>query len=170
MRNRQWLATALLLQFSIPGIAAEESSSALQTCRAEKSDSKRLACYDRLMDSRIPAPQAKAETAPADSGSTPQTPEEKFGYSDVRAQEERGAALNDANRLKELVAKVTAVSTRPNGTHVVTLENGQVWVQKTPEPFFRVSVGDEITIRPAALGTYLMSTPDSRSTRVMRTQ
>lgn len=159
MRHREWIFAVLLWQLSVPGLAAEELPSALETCRAEKNDSRRLSCYDRVVDA-----------APPESGSTPATPQEKFGYAGMRARKEQSAEQKDAARLSELVAKVTEVSKRPNGTHVITLDNGQVWVEKTLEPFLRISVGDEVTIRPAVLGTFLLSTPGSRSTRVTRTK
>jgi hypothetical protein len=39
-----------------------------------------------------------------------------------------------------------------------------------PDPFFRIKTGDKVRIQPAALGSFLLSGPSKRSTRVSRTK
>ena len=70
----------------------------------------------------------------------------------------------------EIEAKVTAVQANEvTGRAVVTLDNGQVWQQleatkatKRPRP------GDQVVIREASLGSYLMVAPERGSARVRR--
>ena len=49
---------------------------------------------------------------------------------------------------------------------VLVLDNGQTWAFVEPDP--RVRPGDSITIKRAALGSFLMMTPSRRSYRVQR--
>ncbi len=79
------------------------------------------------------------------------------------------AARNHGQLPESLVATVRAVIRRPNGAHVITLDNGQVWTETSLDPSFRVAVGEQVRIKRAAMGTYLLSTPSNRSTRVART-
>ncbi len=151
MRMLPALLAFLVLPLAATSVAAAELPAAVEACRALPDDAKRLACYDGEIDKLVARP-----------------PEEKLGYADVRAQEERAASEKDEEKAERLVAKVTAVSKQPNGTHVVTLENGQVWVERNIDYSFRVEVGETVTIKPAAMGSFLMSTASNRATRVRR--
>jgi hypothetical protein len=51
---------------------------------------------------------------------------------------------------------------------VVTLADGQVWAQLDPDTRAKLKVGDTVTIRRAALGSYLLVTPSGMATRVKR--
>ena len=141
--------------------AAVEPGSPLQACRAEPDDAKRLACYDREVDRMGNAPPA----APAPDLSA----EERFGR---RGKLDREAIdrERDQSRQGEVVAAVTEIWTRSDGLMVMTLDNGQVWSQNSPDPFFRLKTGDKVKIQPASMGSYLLSGPSKRSTRVTRTQ
>lgn len=148
-----------------PAVSAQESDAALKACRAETDDTRRLACYDREMDrlSDRPAAAASAASAPAPSA------EEQFGRRGTIAREELERE-RDKSRQGELTATVTEIWTRSDGLMVMTLDNGQVWSQNRPDPFFRLKNGDKIKIQPASLGSYLLSGPSKRSTRVTRTK
>ncbi len=155
--------TALLIAV-VPQGSARDLSAALEECRAEQDDARRLACYDSL--SAEPGDRfAKAGAAAAD---TPKSSEEQFGYEGALAREERDRAKQEARRLGRLEATVTAISTRADGTLVVTLDNGQVWAQNRPDAFFRLKVGEKISVEPAVLGSFLMISPYKRTARVTR--
>ncbi|MFZ2508122.1 MAG: hypothetical protein WAW79_06600 [Steroidobacteraceae bacterium] len=147
------IAFAPLLPQLANGGDADDLVSAVSICLREPDDAGRLACYDRA---------ARAHVQDPASG--------KFGYEDVREREERAALRDDTQRSAALEATIIEVSRRPNGAHVMTLDNGQIWVESSLDPFFRVAAGEPIRIKRAALGTYLLSTPSNRSTRVTRTQ
>jgi hypothetical protein len=49
-----------------------------------------------------------------------------------------------------------------------TLDNGQIWRQNRPDSMFRIQSGDEILIQPASLGSFILSGPGKKSTRVTR--
>jgi hypothetical protein len=146
--------------------SAEEAEPALRACRAEVDDARRLVCYDREMDriGKTPDPAA----APVETEKT--SPEERFGRSGALAREEIDRKNDESRELGELLATVTEIWTRSDGLMVLTLDNGQVWSQNRPDPFFRIKTGDQVKIQPAAMGSFLLSGPSKRSTRVSRTK
>lgn len=155
-----WLAAALTV---LPGAAlADDVVAAITACRGEADDAKRLACYDREADRIAAHPAPAAAAAPA------LTPEERFGRRGKLTEEEKDRKKAEARELGELVATVTEIWTRSDGLMKITLDNGQVWSQNAPDPFFRLRTGDKVKIQPAALGSFLMSGPAKRSTRVTR--
>lgn len=164
-----WLAAAMA---ALPVAAlADDVRAALAACRTEADDAKRLACYDREAD-RIAAGPAAAAAPPAlpASAAPASTPEERFGHRGTLAREEKDREKAQARELGELVATVTEIWTRGDGLMKITLDNGQVWSQNAPDPFFRLKAGDKVKIQPAVLGSFLMSGPAKRSTRVTRIQ
>jgi len=159
--------------------ASGDTDAALKACRAETDDSRRLACYDRAMDRGQaavlpPAAQATPQATPQAALPTEVpavlTAEEKFGREGALAREEADRREQESRALGELQAKVTEIWTRSDGLMVVTLDNGQVWKQNRPESYFRLKSGDTVKIQPAALGSFLMTGPSKRSTRVTRTR
>lgn len=141
----------------LPGaFAAAPLPASVVACQEEKDDTKRLACYDREVRRH--------------GG----TPEERFGLKDHRAPAatpgDPSAAPGDGdeNELKHITATITAISKRPHGESVLTLDNGQVWAQTQAGSPLRVRIGDSVTIRSAALGSFLLSGPRGGSTRVER--
>ncbi len=165
---RPLLVAAVLSAVIAPGLAAEEPAAALQACRTEPVDARRLACYDSEFDrqERLTASGAAVPvTAPA--AATP-TAEERFGYQGVLAREEREKLQSAAPDLEELRSTVADISRRADGVLIVTLENGQVWMQKTPDPDFRLRIGDPAKVKRSAMGSYFLYGNSSWSTRVTR--
>jgi hypothetical protein len=70
--------------------------------------------------------------------------------------------------LAQLDSTVAQIATRPHGELVVTLENAQVWVQKSPDPSFHLKSGDHVTIKKGSLGSFLMVGPTGRTTWISR--
>lgn len=70
--------------------------------------------------------------------------------------------------LKELTAKIRAVSGDPAARRSFILENGQVWRQVEPDSEFYVRPGDTVRISKALFGSYFMSVNSHMNTRVSR--
>ncbi len=152
---------------AIPAAAlAEDAGSSMKACRSEPDDARRLACYDRAVERMD---EAGSATAPAVAAPV-LTPEERFGRTGTMTRAESDQKEGQARELAELEASVTEVWTRSDGLMSITLDNGQVWNQNRADPFFRIKIGDKVKIQPAALGSFLMSGPAKRSTRVTRTK
>jgi uncharacterized cupin superfamily protein len=65
-------------------------------------------------------------------------------------------------------ARVTRVNADSQGSVTLTLDNGQVWSVQQGDQWLQS--GDHVTIRQAALGSYLLTTPAHHSYRVRRLQ
>lgn len=109
-------------------------------------------------------PLAAAASAPAAApqlavpSATPASPVEKFGLSAERIEARRPQV---APEIESIESRVVAVQSLPRDRFVLTLENGQVWEQIEPTPRQRFYAGDAITIRKAALGSFLANGPHS---------
>jgi hypothetical protein len=181
------------------GIAAEALPGTLRACMAEQDDARRLACFDResarLTQSAAPvraqpaaaapasvvattapaaaAPAAAVATtaAPAAAAAGAQSAEDKFGYRGNLARAEVDQQQAAEQQFETLTATVTALSTQPRGELVLTLDNGQVWAQKAADKPLQLKIGDQVSIRRASLGSFLLSPTNGKgSMRVFRTK
>lgn len=143
-RRARRLLPALFIAFgaSFQALAADEPPD----CSSIVDDASRLACYDRHFGSlRSPLNGAQAG---ADTG--------------------RMADHRPEKKVFTFTSKVTALDRRRDGQFVATLENGQAWEQSEINSRAEVRVGDSITIRRGALGSYLLTTAAGIGTRVKR--
>jgi hypothetical protein len=62
---------------------------------------------------------------------------------------------------------VTKLAAKPHGELIVTLDNGQVWYEIQANTALRVKVGDQVTIKAGALGSYSL-VANGRSSKVTR--
>jgi hypothetical protein len=156
-----------LVFFAAAGLgaaAAQGVPSALRACAAESDNGQRLACYDREM-----AKALAAGTGPAAAASTAAqlSPEERFGMRGELAREVQQRAKEGNPDLERVETKVTSIALRAGGEQLVTIENGQVWEERTAGTL-RVKVGESVTIRSGALGSFFMTGPSGRAARVTR--
>jgi hypothetical protein len=166
--------------------AADALPPSLRACMQVTDAGRRLACFDR--ESALlagdnapvarqaepaparpaaPAPAAPVASAAATAAATGQSAEDKFGYRGnmARAELDRKAEQQP----DELTAKVAELETLPHGELLLTLDNGQMWQQKTAERPLRVKVGDQITIKHGALNSFLLTSESTNgSMRVSR--
>lgn len=186
-----WVLVAMCVWGS--AIAAEALPPSLRVCMSESDAARRLACFDResarlakdsaptarKSDPLAAAPAAAtavpATTAPAAAIRAPavtapaQSPQDKFGYRGNIARAEVDKQSEEArSQAEELTAKVTELSTLAHGEVLLTLDNGQVWQQKRGDRGMRIKVGDEVTIRRATLGSFLLTAKTKGSMRVSR--
>jgi len=165
-------------------------------CAAISGADERLACYDSLARER-PSPPAAAATAPVPAEATPQSPPATHSAAATAAPAAAaagtaatgaaaaGAAAATAEPatksfgLTQHVApadqgpdRIQAQATRVDidrlGTVRLSLDNGQVWTFNAPEALIRV--GDTITIKRGALGSFLLTTPEHHTYKAQRSQ
>jgi hypothetical protein len=115
----------------------------------------------------ISVPSVTASTAPATA--TPVNPQDDFGLTEA-AKRARDPEKAKETMPESITQEVAAVTRKKDGELVVTLANGQVWTQLETDRRARVSVGDTVTIKRAALGSYLLVTESKLATRVRRTR
>ena len=111
---------------------------------------------------RVAAPAGPA--GPAAPGTSPAPSDTEFGVHNGPLEAKRITP----QREKRLLAVVSNISNRAHGELVVTLDNGQVWVQIEPSTY-PVKPGDHVEIDVGALGSYVLWTPSiRRATKVTR--
>lgn len=158
-------AVHILSVASLLAAAAQADSipAALRACAAEKEDTARLACFDRELARATEAPLAAEPPAPK------MTPEERFGRAgDIAKAESKRVAEAQGPGIKELTAMVVSLSRRSYGELVMTLDNGQVWAQQSPDTRFSIGAGEKVTIKAGVLNAFMAFSPNGRSTRVTR--
>ena len=188
------LAALLFAVAAVPSFASEDFGESLRACRSQADDARRLACYDRVAGraesaaaaqaaapgasqpaaAPKPAPVAAAPSAAAPAAAATaaapaaSTAEDKFGRERAMAAEEERRKTEESRELGELSALVTEIDVRMDGLMTITLDNGQVWRQNTPDSKFRLKTGDRVRIQPGSLKSFILSGPSNRSTRVSR--
>jgi hypothetical protein len=182
-----WVLTGICIAGS--AAAADALPPTLRACMSESDSARRLACFDResarLVESNaplarradppaaVPAATAPAAAAPATVAATPApSAQDKFGYRGniARAELDKKQA-EEKTDFQQLTSRITEIATLPHGELRLTLDNGQVWQQKPGDRGLRVKVGDEVTIKRASLGSFLLSSSGANGVmRVTRVQ
>ncbi len=157
------LAVAALLGIGT-AVAAEDIGAAVSACRDEPDDARRLACYDRAAG-RATKTLAAAAPAPAPAAARS---EDDFGRERQLAYEEDQKRAEATRAVGELQSSIVGIETRMDGLMTFTLENGQVWRQSRPDSRFSIKQGDAVRIQPGSLGSFILSGPTKKSTRVTR--
>lgn len=168
LRIEELRAAALILVLVAAAPLRAADDAALRACRGIADDARRLACYDALAGApdtkpastpQSPTTSAVAAPAPAAAAATPAnpsapSPEELFGRDAAQSGEiiRQAAGIPQLDRLR---TRITAVAEDPAGKAIVTMANGQVWNQ-IDRPPARLAPGEEIEIRRAAMGSFLL--------------
>jgi hypothetical protein len=168
---------AALLGVSLCARAASAPTAAdLARCAEIAATDARLACYDALAGRTVGPAVSRAAPPPALPSPSPPTPPsapaavsaaapaaapENFGFSQTQVH----AAPVGPQSIQARIAKLTEDRL---GHAYVLLDNGQTWT--FTEYDGRLSAGDPVTIKRAALGSFLMLTPSKHSYSVRRRQ
>jgi hypothetical protein len=168
--NGRRLNTRFVLMLGLAGVAVPSvhaaadapSASDLARCAAMSAADARLACYDALaLSTPSSATAASAPSAPTAPAPDARSDAKTFGLPPPAPV----AAPEVPSQIRALVTQVYIG--RPDGGSIsVFLDNGQTWLVESPE--LQLKVGDSVTIKRAALGSYIMTAPGRRSYRVRR--
>ena len=194
--NRCTIGVVLILVAA--AAAAAPSNEDMARCAVIPAPDTRLACYDALAHrpadkpsaaakntslpaaapapSHIPAPvaapatvaaQAPSAAAPAVAAAAPAP-----GSAAAIAADPKNFGLTPAQQHtadlgpKSIAANISIVSADQSGRTLVVLDNGETWSVMDNDG--RLSSGDAVTIKHAALGSFLMFTRSNHSYRVRR--
>jgi hypothetical protein len=153
------LATGL----SLPTVAA---GSGLARCAAIAEDRARLVCYDHLAGRAAPdgaaAPGTEAAPAPEAANAAapaPATTDRKFGLPVAQQH-----VANQGPTMMQ--AHVTQVIVNQNQRGYLVLDNGQTWAITDGE--LLVDAGEAVTVRQAALGSFILTSESKHSYHVRR--
>lgn len=186
-RARFVCVPALLgLSFSAQSAAPASGPGDLARCAAIDAPDQRLACYDTLAgrppDRGAPAlsaapaatssPGVAAVSAPAQLSVAAQTPAStandprNFGLSAAQLHPTPPSAPSAVQaHVTQIIQSVTGF-----GRPILVLDNGQTWIFTEAPDDSRLASGDEVTIKRAALGSFLLTTPSHHSYHVHRLQ
>jgi Protein of unknown function (DUF3121). len=144
-----------------------------QQCADIAVDIDRLACYDR----RFP-PSARSSPAPATtSPSRAADPATHEAAAAVGADARRDFGLSEADKRRHqglptdadsISVTIQSISRRLTGEQVFETTEGQVWVEIEATSHVRLKPGETVTIRRAALGSYVLVTSKRAGTKVRR--
>ena len=161
---------AVLTAVSIAG--GTELPAELIDCRALTSPEARLDCYDQFVDIQKAAPleALSGQTAAPGHASTGQTAATAMPEAERAAVQEdlfgknKGEirdvlAATGIEELDQMEATIARIDKTASGKIVITLDNGQVWLQ-TDNRRVRLSEQDKITIHRASFGSYMLRTED----------
>ena len=151
-----------------PAMAIEQ---AWLECRQIEEVSKRVACYDGLVDSQVQSdspvrPDPIRRFEPDDIERVPDA-QSLFGKNDAEAKRivETSMAID---QIAQIEAEVVDVRKSALRKLIVVLDNGQTWRQLDNQSM-PLSNGETVVIREASLGSFLMEKKSgSRSIRVKR--
>jgi hypothetical protein len=129
------------------------ADTATHPCAEVRDDAQRLACYDQAFGKHANPDAAK--------------PEGQFGFTEQEVARNTGQSAEPATPTS-VTATVKSLDHRRDGKFVVTLDNAQVWSQSEFNSQADVEIGDTITVRRGALGSYLLVTKAGIGTRVRR--
>jgi hypothetical protein len=118
--------------------SASVPAAAPHPCTTVADDTERLACYDRTFGT-----PAAPKPLPDPPARAPEAIPEKFS------------------------AAVSKIEWR-NGVFVVTLDNGQTWIQSERDSRIQIEPEEIVTVRKASLGSYLLSGNQGIAARVKR--
>jgi len=119
--------------------ARDVPAAAPHHCAMVSSDAERLACYDRTFGT------------PAAPKPLPDPP----------------AALRPEPVPEKFTAAVSKIEWR-SGLFVVTLDNGQTWIQSERDSRIQLEPEETVTVRRASLGSYLLAGKQGIAARVKR--
>lgn len=161
---------------SAPGAAAQQAPSSpevltqVYNCAAIESDSERLACFDAAVG-RLRQAEQTGDFAAVDRGRINEVERESFGFRLPSLSSLMPDFGGNRDEIEDVQLVVANVVQRANGYHAFVMENGQVWVQVEPESARNVREGTTVTIRRAAIGSFMMSSSRGGSAhRVRREQ
>lgn len=178
MQKTGWVCGFIALAMPLYVVAAGKSHG----CAKVRDDTDRLACYDAEFGkperaataAALPPPAPAPASAPA---AVPAPPAVKAPPVQPEARTERSAASDAPARSMEreapreqFTAVVAEARASGRGIHTVTLADGQVWRQLEPDSAVEIKAGDSVTIRPAALGSFMLVTKAGVRTRVRLVQ
>lgn len=122
-------------------------------CRAATNEAERLACYDSAID-RMLAAEEGGDFVAVDRSRVGEVQSESFGFNLPSIADLMPRAGGD---LQHLQLEVDRVVSLPDGRKLFVMTNGQRWIQVENESAHNVRAGDSVTVRRAALGTYLLT-------------
>lgn len=152
------LAIVLLVA---PAVSVAQSATQ-HACAGVADPSQRLACYDRAFP-----PAAGAGTSAEDTEARRKQALNEFGFNKRQLLDRAPESMREIEP-HHVEGVIKTLTERDTGERVVTLDNGQTWLLTEVTSRGRLNPGDKVTVREAALGSYMLVTPARIALRAKR--
>jgi hypothetical protein len=150
------VAAAAAAKPAQPAPTRPEAFEALVKCRAIAEDSARLRCFDQASAAMEQA-AARRDLVIVDRAQVRQTRRTLFGLELPRLPFFGGGDDDKAEEVTSIDGVVASAFQNGNGQWVVRLEDGGTWAQIDDKPIaIWPSRGNKVTVKRAAMGSYMM--------------
>ncbi len=141
---------------------------ALADCRKLTEDSARLACYDKAV-AALDQAEARGDIVVVDRDQARKVRRQAFGLSlPSLSLFDKGESDEELNNM---TAQVESARQDGTGRWTVRLDSGATWTQVDTSPLRRTpKPGMPVTIRRAALGSFMMKIGDQHAVRAKRVE
>lgn len=143
-----------------------ETLERLAACRLVADNNARLACYDAAA-AALDTAQQQGELVVMDRAGVTETRRQLFGFDVPTLPRLFGDSA--APELESIETTLQSASQPSEGRWVFRLADGSVWRQIDSDPVrFQNRTGQEVRVRKASLGSFLLTVGSSRAVRVRR--
>lgn len=139
----------------------------LTNCRSIENSALRLDCYDAAVTA-LETARAQGAVVVLDRAAVQESQRRSFGFN-IHALNpfSRGDGPADIEEVASTLKAARQVG--PSQKWLITLEDGSVWLQTdTATPYIRRPQGQQVRIRRASMGSYLMTVANSTAFSVRR--
>jgi hypothetical protein len=158
MNTRKLGLIGIIAAMAIPAYASAAEHT--HRCALHIDDAQRLGCYDAEYGKPVPAPaRSGAIAAPS---APPVAAPAVIGKPEV--------AKSKAPVPKSFTASIKSLALLHDGRFKATFDSGQVWTQIEPDKAVILMVGDQVTVKKAMLGSFMLVTPAGILTRVKQVE
>ncbi|MEM7768456.1 MAG: hypothetical protein AAF253_13375 [Pseudomonadota bacterium] len=171
-RLRNCLASLTIAAAFAAPVMAQSATDALYDCAGIANATERLACYDRAVAS-LRAAETSGDVVTFTTEELEAANADSFGRSPREAdgvdQKLAAAAVPD-EAPNEVTAGITDIDETRGGKLIVTLDNGQIWLQTDSSAVnvSRKKPPAEAVVKKAALGSFRVKLGRSRAFRARR--
>lgn len=135
---------------------------AILDCRAITAAEARLACFDKSV-AEIETAQRTGDVVIADKRQVRESKRGLFGFGKIRLP----IFANDDSEITEITAKIQSVRDIGYNKFEYSLDDGSRWRQLEGQMMFP-KAGQQVTIKSAALGSYMLKVGNRSAVRAMR--
>jgi hypothetical protein len=138
--------------------ATPEALSAVYQCASVTGDAERLACFDSAVG-RLRQAEQQGQVVAVDRQQVAELERDSFGFS-LPSLSRFIPQLGGGERsepIENLEMTVERIAMNSAGRARFVMSNGQTWTQTEPQRTRNVREGDTVTVRRAAMGSFMLS-------------
>ncbi len=167
-----WIA---VLPAALPAIA-DDVAEQIESCATIEADDVRLRCYDQVaggvsQSALVAADKSEREDVSSTPERTPVPPPPAKAPPVADTDVERFSldiSKDDVKEIDQISGRIVEIVVQTYGERLVTLDNGQVWREKSAHRGLTLDVGDTVTIKSGLFGSFRLFGSGKKSSGVTR--